>query len=136
MARFDLNRNSAPVETKEPRPAPANWGRAGDRQQPGIEAITGLPKRTNAMWFFVALLGGGAGVWWTKSAGASAWFAAMVAATVVLALAIYYIFNDEDAPEEEGDNVYYLGLLFSAHLPHVHPCGTLRDRYRCGAQCR
>ena len=65
------------------------------------------------MWFFVALLGGGAGVWWTKSAFANAWFAAMAAAGVVLALIIYYMLNDEDAPEEEGDNVYYLGLLFT-----------------------
>ena len=37
----------------------------------------------------------------------------MVAAGVVLALTIYYVLNDEDAPEEEGDNVYYLGLLFT-----------------------
>ena len=65
------------------------------------------------MWFFVAFLGGGAAVWWTKSAFANAWFAAMVAAGVVLTLMIYYILNDEDAPEEEGDNVYYLGLLFT-----------------------
>ena len=65
------------------------------------------------MWFFVALLGGGAGVWWTKSAFANAWFAAMAAAGVVLALIIYYMLNDEDAPEAEGDNVYYLGLLFT-----------------------
>ena len=77
-------------------------------------AITGFSKRTNAIWFFVALLGGGVGVWWTKSAFANnAWIAAMVAAGVVLALTIYYMLNDEDAPEEEGDNVYYLGLLFT-----------------------
>lgn len=44
---------------------------------------------------------------------ANAWVSAVVAAGVVLALAIYYMFNDEDAPEEEGDNVYYLGLLFT-----------------------
>ena len=72
-----------------------------------------MPKRTNALWFFVALLGGGAGIWWTKSAFADAWVAAIVAACVVSALAIYYILNDEDAPEEEGDNVYYLGLLYT-----------------------
>ena len=70
-------------------------------------------KRTNALWFFVALLGGGAGIWWTKSAFADAWIAAVVAAGVVLALTVYYVLNDEDAPEEEGDNVYYLGLLFT-----------------------
>ena len=70
-------------------------------------------QRTNALWFFAAFLGGGAGVWWAKSAFASAWIAAIVAAGVVLALSIYYILNDEDAPEEEGDNVYYLGLLFT-----------------------
>ncbi len=69
--------------------------------------------RTNALWFFVALLGGGAGVWWTKSTFADAWIAAVVAAGVVLALTIYYVLNDENAPEEEGDNVYYLGLLFT-----------------------
>ena len=66
------------------------------------------------MWFFVALLGGGAGIWWAKSASATnAWVAATVAAGVVLVLTAYYILNDEDAPEEEGDNVYYLGLLFT-----------------------
>ena len=70
-----------------------------------------MMKRTNALWFFFAFLGGGAVVLWTKSAVANAWFAAMVAAGVVLALTIYYMFNDEDAPEEEGDNVYYLGKL-------------------------
>ena len=42
-----------------------------------------------------------------------AWHAALVAAGVVIALAVYYVLNDEDAPEEEGDNVYYLGLLFT-----------------------
>ena len=52
-------------------------------------------------------------MWWTKTAFDNAWFAAMVAAGVVFALAIYYLLNDEDAPEEEGDNVYYLGLLFT-----------------------
>ena len=72
-----------------------------------------MTKRTNALWFFVALLGGGIAVWWTKSAIPNAWFAAMVAAGVVLALMIYYLLNDEDAREEEGDNVYYLGLLFT-----------------------
>ena len=72
-----------------------------------------MTKKTNALWFFVALLGGGTAVWWAKTAITSAWFAAMVAAGVVLTLMIYYLLNDEDAPEEEGDNVYYLGLLFT-----------------------
>lgn len=72
-----------------------------------------MTKRTNALWFFVALFGGGIAVWLTKTAFANAWLAAMVAAGVVFALIIYYLFNDEDAPEEEGDNVYYLGLLFT-----------------------
>ena len=75
--------------------------------------MTGTPRRTNALWFFVAFVGGGASVWWTKSVTPNAWFAAIVAAGVVLALMTYYILNDEDAPEEEGDNVYYLGLLFT-----------------------
>ena len=52
-------------------------------------------------------------MWWTKSEFSDAWIAAIVAAGVVLALTIYYVLNDEDAPEEEGDNVYYLGLLFT-----------------------
>ena len=52
-------------------------------------------------------------MWWTKTAIINAWVAAMVAAGVVFALMIYYMFNDVDAPEEEGDNVYYLGLLFT-----------------------
>ena len=72
-----------------------------------------MTERTNALWFFVALFGGGAAVWLTKTVIPNAWFAAMVAASVVLALMIYYLLNDEDAPEEEGDNVYYLGLLFT-----------------------
>ena len=113
MAGFDLNRDPASIETKESRPVPAKRGRADDRQRAGTGAITSMPKRTNALWFFVAFFGGGAGIWWTKSAFANAWFAAMAAAGVVLALAVYYVFNDEDAPEEEGDNVYYLGLLFT-----------------------
>ena len=72
-----------------------------------------MTMRTNAFWFFVAFLVGGAAVWWTKLAVTNAWFAAMVAAGVVFALMIYYLLNDEDAPEQEGDNVYYLGLLFT-----------------------
>ena len=72
-----------------------------------------MPKRTNAFWFFVAFLGGGGGIWWTKITSDNAWITAMVAAGVVLALAAYYVLNDENAPEEEGDNVYYLGLLFT-----------------------
>ena len=69
--------------------------------------------KTNAFWFFVALIGGGAGVILIKFLSTNPWHAAIVAAGVVMALAIYYILNDEDAPEEEGDNVYYLGLLFT-----------------------
>ena len=107
MARFDLNPDPTSVETKGSRRAPARRGRAS------TGAIAGMPKRANALWFFVAFLGGGTGVWWVKTAVANAWFAAMVAAGVVLALTIYYVLNDEDAPEEEGDNVYYLGLLFT-----------------------
>ena len=72
-----------------------------------------MRNKANALWFFVALLGGGAGVWWAKSVFTDPWFAAMVAAGVVLALMTYYLLNDQDAPEEEGDNVYYLGLLFT-----------------------
>ena len=72
-----------------------------------------MPQRTNALWFFFALIGGGACVLWSKSTFANAWFSAIVAAGVVLALAIYYMLNDQDAPEEEGDNIYYLGLLFT-----------------------
>ena len=118
MAGVDLNRDSAPVDTTPPRRTPTSReparARARDhRQREGIGSVAATPKRTNAMWFFVAFLGGGAGVWWAKSVFANAWFAAMVAAGVVLALSIYYMLNDEDAPEEEGDNVYYLGLLFT-----------------------
>ena len=59
------------------------------------------------------MIGGGACVLWSKSTIENAWFSAIVAASVVFALAIYYMFNDQDAPEEEGDNIYYLGLLFT-----------------------
>ena len=117
MAGFDLNRDPTRRGRGQRAPASARerkaGARAGDRQREGAGVVTGTPERTNALWFFVAFLGGGAAVWWTKSAFANAWFAAMVAAGVVLALMIYYILNDEDAPEEEGDNVYYLGLLFT-----------------------
>ena len=70
-------------------------------------------EKKNAFWFFIALIGGGLAVVGTKSAFASAWIAAGVAGAVVLLLMGYYWLNDEDAPEEEGDNVYYLGLLFT-----------------------
>ena len=118
MAGIDLNRDPAPAEIREHRAASAQRERVsarsrGHRQREGTVGIAGSPTRTSALWFFVALFGGGVGVWWAKSTGANAWFAAIVAAGVVLALMIYYILNDEDAPEEEGDNVYYLGLLFT-----------------------
>ena len=67
----------------------------------------------NALWFFVSLFGGGLAISLTKIATPHAWVAALVAAGVVIALMVYYLFNAEDAPEEEGDNVYYLGLLFT-----------------------
>ena len=112
MAGLDLNEDPAPVETRgrRPRDADRRSGRLWRRKGPG--AIIGTIKRTNALWFFTALFGGGVAIWWAKSA-ANAWFAATVAAGTVLALAIYHILNDEDAREEEGDNVYYLGLLFT-----------------------
>ena len=119
MAGFDLNRDPATVETDQHRSGSAKRAAVGSRagghrRRESTAAITATPKRTNALWFFVAFLGGGAGVWWTKSAFPdNAWIAAMVAAGVVLALIVYYMLNDEDAPEEEGDNVYYLGLLFT-----------------------
>ena len=72
-----------------------------------------MPKRTNALWFYFALFGGGAFVLWSKSVFISGWYAALIAAVVVLVLAVYYMLNDENAPEEEVDNVYYLGLLFT-----------------------
>ena len=72
-----------------------------------------MPKGANALWFFVALFGGGAAIWWTKSVSEDAWIAAAVAAGVVLLLTVYYVLNNENAPEEEGDNVYYLGLLYT-----------------------
>ena len=66
------------------------------------------------MWFLVALLGGGAVIWWNKTAFPDKpWVAAVVAAGVVLTLMVYYLINDEDAPDEKGDNVYYLGFLFT-----------------------
>ena len=117
MARLDLNRRPAPDETGESRRARGKRGRtvsqSGDGKRTHAGVFSGSSKRINAFWFFAALFGGGAGVWWTKSAFGDAWIAAIVAAGVVLALTIYYVLNDEDAPEEEGDNVYYLGLLFT-----------------------
>ena len=72
-----------------------------------------MTKRTNAFWFFVAFIGGGVAVGVAKLTATSPWFAAIVAAGVVLALMAYYMSNDADEPEEAGDNVYYLGLLFT-----------------------
>ena len=72
-----------------------------------------LDNKQNTLWFFVAFIGGGFVVAFTKFAVSQAWVAAVVAAGVVLSLVFYYVFNDEDAPEEEGDNVYYLGLLLT-----------------------
>ena len=121
MAGFDLNRDPLAVGSKQSRPSSAKRGRAAPpaarlhgRLRPSKVSMARIPnRRTNALWFFVALLGGGAGVWLAKSAFADAWIAAVVAAGVVLALTVYYVLNDENAPEEEGDNVYYLGLLFT-----------------------
>ena len=76
----------------------------------GISKVTSRP---NTFWFFVALIGGGAAIWLIKSLADNAWLAAIVAAGVVIALMVYYLLNDEDAPDEEGDNLYYLGLLFT-----------------------
>ncbi len=72
-----------------------------------------MTKRGNALWFFVAFFGGGIAIWWTKTVITNAWFAAMVASGVVFTLGIYYLFNDKMSPEEKGDNIYYLGLLFT-----------------------
>ena len=117
MARFDLNRTAAAAKTKRTRPTHLKQRQTGvqdrDSDRDAARAITDTRGRSNAFWFFVAFLGGGAAIWWTKGAFTNAWIAAMVAAGVILALIIYYLLNDEDAPEEEGDNVYYLGLLFT-----------------------
>lgn len=75
--------------------------------------ISRSPNSKNALWFFVALLVGGLSIWFTKAAFDNQWYAALVAGFVVLVLTFYYVFNDDDSPEEEGDNVYYLGLLFT-----------------------
>ena len=118
MAGVDLNRESDPTETRERGSVPVRQWQAGargwgHRARGSGRTVADTPERTNALWFFVALIGGGIGIWLTKSIAASSWVAAMVAVGVILALMIYYMLNDEDAPEEEGDNVYYLGLLFT-----------------------
>ncbi len=77
------------------------------------QEIRNTQKKKNALGFFVALLLGGLSIWYTKTEFDNQWYAALVAGLVVLSLAFYYMFNDEDEPEEEGDNVYYLGLLFT-----------------------
>ena len=117
MARFRLTGDRARLEANGPGPAPGRRSRTAAQATGGKQPIggarAGAPRRMNALWFFIALFGGGIAVWWTKSATTNAWIAALVAASVVLALTTYYILNGEDAPEEEGDNVYYLGLLFT-----------------------
>ena len=114
MAGLDLNGRPR-SETKDSQWAIRMWARggAGRRWQTITRTLPGISASNNAVWFFVALIGGGAVVLLTKYAFDSAWPATVVAASVVLALIVYYMLNDEDAPEEEGDNVYYLGLLFT-----------------------
>ena len=140
MAGIDLNRDPTRPGRGQGTPAGARevgmGARAGDRQREGTRAVTGMPERTNALWFFVAFLGGGAGVWWTKGAFANAWFAAMVAAGVVLALMIYHILKRRGRPRGGRRQRLLPGAPVYAHLPHVHPVGTLRGRYQYGAQCR
>ena len=68
---------------------------------------------SNALWFFVALSVGGLCIWFAKSSFTNPWIPALTAGSFVLVLMFYYVFNKEDAREEEGDNVYYLGLLFT-----------------------
>ena len=67
----------------------------------------------NAWAFFIALVGGGFFVWMAKTYSDNAWVPASIAVLVVFLLVAYYALNRDDAREEEGDNVYYLGLLFT-----------------------
>ena len=70
-------------------------------------------KKTTTLWFFVALICGGVGLWFIKKVTSNSWLPAIFAAGVIIALTIYYILNDKTIGEEKGDNVYYLGLLFT-----------------------
>ena len=75
---------------------------------------------------------GGLSIWYAKSAFENQWYAAITAGFVVLALMFYYIFNSTDDREEEGDNIYYLGLLFTLlslifALVEVFGTGTVID---------
>lgn len=86
----------------------------------------------NAFWFSVALVLGGVAIWVTKAAFENQWIAALTSGFVVLALMFYYIFNSTDDREEEGDNIYYLGLLFTLlslifALIEVFGTGTVID---------
>lgn len=76
--------------------------------------IDRLPLRLNALWFLLALVVGACGLLWLRSLNIHPWLPAVVAASVVFALMVVYLRVDgEYAPEEKGDNVYYLGLLFT-----------------------
>ncbi len=118
MARFDLNQDPDLHEATASRRASGNQEQArpgaNDRMGTRAETVEGAPRKTSAhKWFFAALIGGGIGLFVIKRVSTNAWFAAFFAFVVVLLLSLYYMFNDKDAPEEEGDNVYYLGLLFT-----------------------
>ncbi len=117
MAGFNLTKHSELSEASVSRRMHKTQGGANPQARGRWRAhtigFTETPSRRNARWFFVALVGGGIGVWTIKSVVTNPWVPAFVAAGVVITLALYYVLNDENAPEEEGDNVYYLGLLFT-----------------------
>ena len=67
----------------------------------------------NTIWFLIALIPGGICIWALKHAFDHDWLPAIASASIVMALTFYYIWDDVDTPEERGDNVYYLGLLYT-----------------------
>ena len=77
-----------------------------------MRALDSIGKNTAG--FLIALILGGACIWVLKKQPSElGWAPAIASAVIVIALAFYYISNDEDTPEEKGDNVYYLGLLYT-----------------------
>ncbi len=68
--------------------------------------------RSNAFWFAIAFVFGSLLVWFAKDAD-SHMLAAGIAVSVVALLTFYYIRSNQNTREEQADNVYYLGLLFT-----------------------
>ena len=71
----------------------------------------------NAAALGIAFVGGATGIvllrWSIEDTRWSAGAATLLAVAVIIGLSLYYAYNHIDDREQEGDNLYYLGLLFT-----------------------